>query len=220
MAAIIVGIPALMAVGAQGSWLYQVGTPWSAGDRGFAEKVAAVAHEDASRSTDRPQSGAVPKRVFPGDAPFRPDAAVQALTARDTAAPWTVDAPVVPSRDGAGQGRAHAVHRAPVVPDDAPLPQRTVDWTPQGLILREIGHPVALPLDGKNYPNRRLMLEVVAGDGTCRLVVDDGEVRVDGKAFRAGESCAIHAGAEVTWEGTAGIRLENPRLVDRVQGSG
>jgi hypothetical protein len=106
------------------------------------------------------------------------------------------------------------------VPEDLPLPQRTVDWTPRGLVLRELGNPVALPLDGKNYPSRRLVVEVGTGDGTCRLVVDAGEVRVNGISYRAGESCAILAGAEVTWEGTAGIRLEDPRSIDRVQGSG
>ncbi len=100
------------------------------------------------------------------------------------------------------------------------LPDRTVVWKGDALVLRELGQPVSVPLDGEAYPERRVTLEVTAADGTCRLVVDRGVVLVDGVPLRLGESCVVRLGAEVTWEGTAGIRLEDPRKVDVLQGSG
>lgn len=109
---------------------------------------------------------------------------------------------------------------APDSTDEPGFPDRTVMWKAGVMVLRELGQPVSVPLDGEAYPDRRVNLEVIAADGTCRLVVDRGSVLVDGHPLRAGESCVVRLGAEVTWEGTAGIRLEDPRKVDHLQGPG
>ena len=121
--------------------------------------------------------------------------------------------------DHVGQSPA-ADPAAPDSTDEPGFPDRTVMWKAGVMVLRELGQPVSVPLDGEAYPDRRVNLEVTAADGTCRLVVDRGSVLVDGHPLRAGESCVVRLGAEVTWEGTAGIRLEDPRKVDHLQGPG
>lgn len=88
------------------------------------------------------------------------------------------------------------------------------------LSLRELGQPVALRLDGEQYPERRLRLHVNAGEGLCRLVVDRGTVQVDGVLVPQGSACPISSGAEVVWTGEAGIRLEDPRRTDTPGGAG
>jgi len=99
-------------------------------------------------------------------------------------------------------------------------PLRTVQREGSEFCLRELGQPVALPLNREHYPDGILRLRVAVGEGACRLTVDRGTVQVDGRTLRQGESCAVLGGADVRWSDEAGVRLDDPRRTDVPNGAG